>query len=418
MRSDILAEKIMKSILKIVGVVFAIIITVYLAYFGLGERNVFSYNHINLGLDLRGGVSIVYEVEGETPQASDMAAAVAMIQVRLDRENYTEAEVAIEGDRRIRVNIPGVEDPQEAINSIGATALLTFEDENGNVVLEGKNIKSAVFQLADMGMGNEAVVAIKLDDIGTEAFKKATEENIGKPIIIKLDGEIISAPTVNEAIRNGESVISGSFTEQSAAQLADRIEAGSLPFALIPVSSSGVGAKLGMDAFNSSLQAAVVGFIIVLIFMACVYRLSGIVADIALTLYVSLVVIILSLIEATLTLPGIAGIILSIGMAVDANVIIFTRIKEEINSGKTVRSAVDSGFNKALSGIVDGNVTTLIAAFVLYMLGSGIIKSFATTLGIGIVLSMFTALVVTRILLRSFVAAGLQNPVLYGGTKR
>ncbi|OON95846.1 MAG: protein-export membrane protein SecD [Candidatus Epulonipiscioides saccharophilum] len=408
----------MKSVLKILGVVLGIIITIYLAYFGIGEKNVFCYSHINLGLDLRGGVSIVYEVDGEVPTASDMAAAVAMIQVRLDKENYTEAEVAIEGDRRIRVNIPGVEDPQEAINSIGATALLTFEDETGKVVLEGKNIKSAVFQLADMGMGNEAVVAIKLDDIGTEAFKIATEENIGKPIIIKLDGHIISAPTVNEAIRNGESVISGSFTEQSASQLADRIEAGSLPFALIPISSSGVGAKLGMDAFNASVEAAIVGFIIVLIFMTCVYRLSGVVADIALTLYVSLMIVVLSLIQATLTLPGIAGIILSIGMAVDANVIIFTRIKEEILSGKSVRSAVDSGFHKALSGIIDGNVTTLIASFVLYMFGSGIIKSFATTLGIGIILSMFTALIVTRILLRAFVASGLQNPVLYGGTKQ
>lgn len=407
----------MKSVLKILGVIFLIILSVYVAYFGVGEKKVFAFSHIRLGLDLQGGVSIVYEAEGETPDPSDMAAAVAMIQVRLDKENYTEAEVAIEGDRRIRVNIPGVEDPQEAINSIGATALLTFEDIEGNVVLEGKNIKSAVGQLVDMGMGNEPAVSIKLDDEGTEAFKVATEANIGNPIIIKLDGEIISAPTVNDVIRNGESIISGSFTEESARQLANRIEAGSLPFALTPVSSSGVGAKLGMDAFNASLKAGTVGFFVVLIFMIVVYRMSGVVADIALTLYVSLIIIVLSLIKSTLTLPGIAGIILSIGMAVDANVIIFTRIKEEIRAGKSIRSAVDSGFNKALSGIIDGNVTTLIASFVLYFLGSGIIKSFATTLGIGIVLSMFTALVVTRILLRSFVAAGLQNPVLYGGVK-
>ncbi|ONI43542.1 protein-export membrane protein SecD [Candidatus Epulonipiscioides gigas] len=407
----------MKSVLKILGVIFLIILSVYVAYFGVGEKKVFAFSHIRLGLDLQGGVSIVYEAEGETPDPSDMAAAVAMIQVRLDKENYTEAEVAIEGDRRIRVNIPGVEDPQEAINSIGATALLTFEDIEGNVVLEGKNIKSAVGQLVDMGMGNEPAVSIKLDDEGTEAFKVATQANIGNPIIIKLDGEIISAPTVNDVIRNGESIISGSFTEESARQLANRIEAGSLPFALTPVSSSGVGAKLGMDAFNASLKAGAIGFFVILIFMIVVYRMSGVVADIALTLYVSLIIIVLSLIRSTLTLPGIAGIILSIGMAVDANVIIFTRIKEEIRAGKSIRSAVDSGFNKALSGIIDGNVTTLIASFVLYILGSGIIKSFATTLGIGIVLSMFTALVVTRILLRSFVAAGLQNPVLYGGAK-
>ncbi len=402
----------MKQLLLVVGLT---VVCVLLAVFGVNGW--FSYHNIRLGLDLQGGVNIVYEAAvDEAPTYEEMSAAVQMIQARLDRENYTEAEVAIEGDRRIRVNIPGVEDPQEAIATIGATALLTFEDENGNIVLEGKNIERAIAQVADTGLGNENIVSIKLDSIGTEAFKIATEENIGKPIVIKLDGEIISAPIVNDVIRTGESMISGSFTQASAKQLAELIEAGALPFALTPVSSSGVGAKLGMEAFNSSYRAATVGFVLVLLFMLIVYRVCGIAADIALTLYVALVVITLSLIEATLTLPGMAGIILSVGMAVDANVIIFTRIKEELAT-RSVRSSVEAGFNKALSAIVDGNVTTLIAAFVLYFLGTGIIKSFATTLGIGIVISMFTALVVTRLLLRGLVVAGLDKPQYFGAKK-
>ncbi|OOB80128.1 MAG: protein-export membrane protein SecD [Epulopiscium sp. Nuni2H_MBin003] len=405
----------MKAILNMVAILCVIVISAYLAYYGFGSDKLLSYSNIRLGLDLQGGVNIVYEAETDNPSAEDMSAAVAMIQIRLDKENYTEAEVSIEGTNRIRVNIPGVEDPQEAISSIGATALLTFEDESGNVVLEGKHIEKATGQLADTGLGNQPVVSIKLDNEGTQLFKTATENNIGKPIIIKLDGEIISAPIVNDVIRNGESMISGSFTDAEAKQLASRIEAGSLPFALTPISSSGVGAKLGMDAFNASLRAGIIGFVTILIYMLIIYRVSGIAADLALTLYVTLIIITLSLIESTLTLPGIAGIILSIGMAVDANVIIFTRIKEELSVNKSVRSAVDKGFNKALSGIVDGNITTLIASLVLYLLGTGIIKSFATTLGIGILLSMFTALVITRILLKTFVALGIKNPKAYGG---
>ena len=295
--------------------------------------------------------------------------------------------------------------------------MLSFEDENGNQIMTGKNIQKASPQIVDQGRGQEAVVAIKLDEEGTKAFSDATRDNVGKPIIIKLDDVVISAPVVNEQIRNGESIISGSFTTESAKQLAERIEAGSLPFALTPISSNGIGAKLGMGAFNTSIKAGVIGFIIILIFMIVVYRLNGLAADIALTFYVALVIMILSWMNATLTLPGIAGIILSIGMAVDANVIIFTRIKEEIQVGKSVRSAVDAGFNKAFSAILDGNVTTLIAAGVLYMLGTGIIKSFATTLGIGILVSMFTALVVTRFILKLFLGMGIQSETAFGGKK-
>ncbi|OON97808.1 MAG: protein-export membrane protein SecD [Epulopiscium sp. Nele67-Bin005] len=404
-----------KNIGVLLLVILAIIGACFVAYNGLGDEQLLSYHNIKLGLDLQGGVNIVYEAGIDSPSIDEMNAAVQMIQVRLDKENYTEAEVAVEGTNRIRVNIPGVSDPQEAIENIGASAILTFEDEEGNVVLEGKNIAKASPQIIESNFGGqEAAVAIELDKEGTDLFATATKENLGKAIVIKLDDIIISAPIVNAEIRDGKSVISGNFTTDSAKQLAERIEAGALPFALIPISSTSVGAKLGMDAFNSSLQAGTIGFGIVMIFMIMMYKLSGLVADIALILYVALIIICLSWIRSTITLPGIAGIILSIGMAVDANIIIFTRIKEELKRGRSVKSAIDAGFNKAFTGIIDGNITTLIASVVLYVLGSGIIKSFATTLGIGIILSMFTALVVTKLLLGLFFEVGANKPQFYG----
>jgi protein-export membrane protein SecD len=370
---------------------------------------------IRLGLDLQGGVNIVYEAQAEHPTSEEMNAALQMIQVRLDKENYTEAEAYLEGDNRIRVDIPGVDDPQKAIADIGATAMLTFVDEEGETIITGKNIKTASAQIINNNGSSVPVVSFELDDEGREAFYEATKNNVGKSIIIKLDDVVISAPVVNEAIRDGKSVIQGSFTTETAKQLAERIEAGALPFALEAISSNSIGAKLGMDAFNTSVKAGIIGFICILIFMLCVYRLNGIAADIALVLYVAIVVMVLSATEATLTLPGIAGIILSIGMAVDANVIIFTRIKEELRTGKSVRSGIEAGFDKAFSAIIDGNVTTLIAAGVLYLLGTGMIRSFAMTLGIGIVVSMFTALIITRILLKLIVGMGIKTPTFFGG---
>lgn len=406
-----------RSILLLILILAIVAGSAAVAYTGLGEDKLLGMENIKLGLDLQGGVNIVYEAAIENPTEEEMAAALQMIQVRLDKENYTEAEASIEGANRIRVDIPGVDDPQEAIASIGATAMLTFEDENGNQIMTGKNIVKARPQIVDTGRGQEAVVSIELDKEGAEAFSEATKNNVGKPIIIKLDDIIISAPNVNEQIRDGKSIIQGRFTTESAKQLAERIEAGSLPFALEPISSNGIGAKLGMGAFNTSIKAGIIGFMIILVFMIVVYKVNGLAADIALTFYVALVLMTLSVMGATLTLPGIAGIILSIGMAVDANVIIFTRIKEELALGRSVRSAVDAGFNKAFSAILDGNVTTLIAAGVLYLLGTGIIKSFATTLGVGIVISMVTALVITRVILRLFIDIGITSPSLYGASK-
>ncbi|MEG0579916.1 MAG: protein translocase subunit SecD, partial [Niameybacter sp.] len=386
-----------------------------IAYFFLGESNLFGMKNIKLGLDLQGGVNIVYEAAIENPTSEDMAAALQMIHTRLTKEGYTEADASIEGDNRIRVDIPGVEDAQAAIDSIGAAAMLKFFDGEGNEILSGKNVKEAAPIMSTNNLGvQEPGVSIKMDEEGTKIFSEFTKANINKPIFITLDDQVISQANISSHIANGDGMISGSFTTDEAKQLAERIEAGSLPFALNAVSSAGVGAKLGMGALNTSITAGVIGFIFILIFMVAFYRFNGMASDLALVIYVGLLIIALSLTGSTLTLPGIAGIILSIGMAVDANVIIFTRIKEELAVGKSVRSAMDAGFSKAFSAILDGNITTLIAAAVLYTMGTGVIKSFATTLAIGIVVSMFTALVVTRFLLKLLVGMGIDNPVLYG----
>ncbi|MGL4344195.1 MAG: protein translocase subunit SecD [Cellulosilyticaceae bacterium] len=389
-----------------------------IAYMGVGADNVLGIENIRLGLDLQGGVNIVYEAAIENPTAEDMKAAQAMIQNRLDKENYTEAETSIEGDNRIRVDIPGVDDPQKAINEIAATAMLVFYDGEGKEILTGKNISKATPQIYKNNLGvQEPCVSIEMDKEGAEIFSEFTKNNIGKPIIITLDGVMISQANIQSHISDGAGMISGNFTPESAQQLAERIEAGSLPFALKPISSQGVGAKLGMDAFNTSIKAGVIGFFCILVFMMVLFRMNGVAANIALTLYVGLVLMVLSYTEATLTLPGIAGILLSIGMAVDANVIIFTRIKEELATGRGLRPSIDAGFSKAFSAIIDGNVTTMMSAVVLYVLGTGLIKSFAMTLIIGIVVSLFTALLVTRYLIRIFVGLGIKNPVFYGAKK-
>ena len=407
------------------SIIFAIVIALALglaavAYYGIGESRKFGVDGIRLGLDLKGGVNIVYEADvDKDPTQKEMNAALEMIQVRLDREGYTESDVAQEGTRRIRVDIPGVKDATQAVEEIGATAQLTFVGPDGEVALGGKHVKSASKQIyTDQQTGlNKTVVSLEFDAEGTKLFAEATEKYLNQPLAIMLDDVVISAPNINSVISDGKAMIEGRFSNEEADILAGRIEAGSLPFNLTPISTMGVGAKLGMSALDSSIYAGIIGFIFIILFMAVIYRVSGIAADIALCFYVALLIMALSAMGATLTLPGIAGIILSIGMAVDANVIIVARIKEELDVGRSVRVAVDVGFKKALSAILDGNVTTLIAAGVLYYLGSGLIKSFAQTLATGIVISMFTALFITKIIMRLFINMGLNKPALYGAGK-
>ena len=369
---------------------------------------------IKLGLDLAGGVSITYQAVEEEPGQEEMSDTIYKLQQRV--QNYsTEAEVYQEGNNRINIDIPGVSDANAILEELGKPGSLIFADENGQVLLTGDQVASAKAGVIDQGGGAKGyIVSLTFTEEGSKAFADATAANVGKRIAIIYDGQIYSNPVVREAISGGQCQIDGMADYEEANDLAATIRIGSLSLELEELRSNVVGAKLGQEAISTSLKAGAVGFGIVVVFMIAAYLIPGVAASIALALYVGLIVILLSAFEVTLTLPGIAGIILSVGMAVDANVIIFTRIKEELGVGKTVHSAIKTGFNKALSAIVDGNITTLIAAAVLYFRGSGTVKGFATTLAIGIVLSMFTALFVTRGALMALYHLGFDQAKFYG----
>mgnify|MGYP000909192741 FL=1 len=394
------------------GLIGLLILLIAVGLFGfLGYDTM---DDIKLGLDLAGGVSITYQAVEEEPGQEEMSDTIYKLQQRV--QNYsTEAEVYQEGNNRINIDIPGVSDANAILEELGKPGSLIFADENGQVLLTGDQVASAKAGVIDQGGGAKGyIVSLTFTEEGSKAFADATAANVGKRIAIIYDGQIYYNPVVREAISGGQCQIDGMADYEDANDLAATIRIGSLSLELEELRSNVVGAKLGQEAISTSLKAGAVGFGIVVVFMIAAYLIPGVAASIALALYVGLIVILLSAFEVTLTLPGIAGIILSVGMAVDANVIIFTRIKEELGVGKTVHSAIKTGFNKALSAIVDGNITTLIAAAVLYFRGSGTVKGFATTLAIGIVLSMFTALFVTRGALMALYHLGFDQAKFYG----
>ncbi len=407
-----------KSAFSLIILFVITIVLGVIAFFGIGEDKILGIESIKQGLDLKGGAYVVFEAlkENGEPTTAEMDTAIALIQERLDRKGYTEAEAAKEGDKRIRVDIPGVVDADQAIKEIGQTAQLKFTTEEGEVILTGLQVKDATKQVGKISENSpvQPYILLEFDEEGRRAFATATANNVNKRILIVLDEDVISAPYVDQAIDSGNAIISGGYTPQGAEEMAALIRAGALPFNLEVIDMNNIGARLGADALSSSLLAGSIGIALVLLFMIIIYRLSGIAADWALIIYICLDLIVLSLLEVTLTLPGIAGIVLSIGMAVDANVIIFERTKDEIKSGKSLRASVDSGYKKAFSAIIDGNITTLIAAGILFWLGTGPIKGFAQTLAIGIVLSMFTALVITKFIARNIVSLGARNLKLYG----
>lgn len=445
-----------KSRAVVVLLVFALLLGVfgYTAVAGLDGNGAGAASSIKLGLDLAGGVSITYQVVGEEePDAADMADTIYKMQKRVEAYS-TESVVYQEGADRINIEIPGVSDANAILEELGKPGSLYFIsqtdsqgnlnydpagmwDENGEVVytmykdidtiiaegsaaLSGTDVKDAQAASFTNSMGNSEIgVDLVMTEEGTKKFADATTRAFqkGETLAIYYDGKIISAPNVKAALTDGHAQITGNFDREKAEQLASTIRIGGLKLELEELHSKVVGAQLGEEAISTSVKAAAIGFVIIIVFMIAVYRASGLAASLALALYVELIVILLAAFEITLTLPGIAGIILSIGMAVDANVIIFARIKEELASGKTVKSAIDSGFKKAQSAIWDGNITTLIAAAVLGMMGTGPIKGFAATLALGIVLSMFTALVVTKILIKVLFALGLKDVKLYGIAK-
>ena len=395
----------------IIGLLITLICIGVFGYFGYH-----TIDDIKLGQDLAGGVSITNQAVEENPSSEEMSDTIYKLQQRV--QNYsTEAEVYQEGSNRINIDIPGVSDANAILEELGKPGSLIFVDESGNTILTGDQVASAKAAIQEKNGQKSYVVSLTFTEEGAKTFADATAKNIGKRIGIIYDGSMVSYPTVNSAITGGECYIDGMQDYDEAENLAATIRIGSLSLELEELRSNVVGAKLGQEAIATSLKAGAIGFGIVAIFMIAVYLVPGLASVLALCLYVALELVLLSAFEVTLTLPGIAGIILSIGMAVDANVIIFTRIKEEIGVGKTVKSAIKTGFSKALSAIIDGNVTTLIAAVVLFWRGSGTVKGFASTLALGIVLSMFTALFVTKAILNALYNLGLDDPKFYGVSK-
>lgn len=437
-----------KGIISLILTVVLIALLGFTTVVGFGKGQMGAAKNIKLGLDLEGGVSITYQVKGETPSAEDMSDTIYKLQKRVEQYS-TEATVYQEGDDRISIEIPGVTDANEILSELGQPGSLYFikeKDSDGNpnygldtsghyvlaksmdelkeegsVVLTGTDIKSAKsgsYQDSTTG-ANENVVQLSMTKEGTEKFAEATKaaKEAKETIAIYYDGELISVPRVKAEITDGQAIIEGSMEYEEAEQLASTIRIGGLSVELEEIRSNVVGAQLGEEAISTSLMAGAIGLAIVFVFMCMVYLLPGLASSLALVIYTGLILVLLNAFDITLTLPGIAGIILGIGMAVDANVIIFARVKEELTAGKSVKSALNAGFHKAMSAILDGNITTLIAAAVLWLKGSGTVKGFAQTLALGIVVSMFTALVITRMIVYAFYAVGIRNTKLYGRIK-
>ncbi len=433
-----------KAIVILLCMILLLVGVTYIDLYGVNAEGDYSASAINLGLDLAGGVSITYEVVGdEEPDATDMSDTIAKLQKRVEAYS-TEAIVYQEGADRINIEIPGVKDANTILQELGRPGALYFIAEtdaegnanysytqygfmlnktidqlleDGSVVLQGTDVKEARAVTTQDQMQNSVyAVDLVMTDEGRDKFAKATENAYtkGETLAIYYDGNFVSVPSVNGVFTDGHAQISPMESYEEAEGLASTIRIGGLKLELQELHSKVVGAQLGVEAIDTSIKAGAIGFIIVIIFMIAVYYIAGVASALGLSLYVALVVLLLNGFDMTLTLSGVAGIILSIGMAVDANVIIFARIREELATGKTVKSAMKIGFDKALSAIVDGNITTLIAAGVLLLLAPGTIKGFAQTLALGIVLSMFTALVVTRYIMNAFYALGFKDEKWYG----
>ena len=373
-------------------------------------------NSIRQGLDLQGGTHVVLQAEDTDIAKVDedaMQRVVSIMERRINELGLTEPIIQREGERRVIIELPGIKDPDKAIETIGKTAMLEFKDDAGNTLLTGTDLRDA--QAAMNQQNGQCVVNLEFSDEGAQKFADATLENVGRQIAILLDGEVLTNPVVREPILGGRAEISGQRDLEEAQHLAVLLRSGALPVKVNIIETRTVGPSLGQDSKDKSEFAFVVGIAAVLIFMLLFYRLPGFIADISLMAYTLMLLGTLKGLDATLTLPGVAGIILSIGMAVDANVLIFEHFKEEFRLGKSIRLAMDAGFKRAFTTIFDSNITTIIAAGVLFMFGTGTIRGFAITLGLGVLLSMFTAITLTQFMLKLLVNAKVvESPSAYG----
>ena len=419
-----------KSVLLLILVVIIATILNCVAFIGFDVAGikyggVFDENQgIRKGIDLAGGSVITFEANAENPTEAEMDIVEGIFNTRLNGAGYTEARISRDAGKQITVEIPAVTNTDEAASLLGSTAKLTFRDADGNIVLDGAtDIKNAEYQYGQTTESSataEAYVLVTLNPEAVAKFATATRQAAARTaegknyIAIYMDEQMISAPSVQSEINAESCIINGDFTPETAQTLANQIKSGQLPFDLSVITKETIGAELGSDALPTSMLAAGIGVLLIMLFMLIVYRMSGLMASISLAIYVGLIALILGLMRVNLSLSGIAGIITSLGMAVDANVIIFERMREELNLGKTIKASVEAGFNKAFSAILDSNVTTVITCVVLYLSGIGTIRGFAITLGLGVVISMFTAIIVTKFLLKQLVNLNLKNRKLYG----
>lgn len=365
---------------------------------------------IKKGLDLQGGVSVLQEITDENIDTDTLKRTRELLALRVNKFGLSEPIVTVEGNNRIRIDLAGAFDSDDIVKTLTSTGQLNFKDEDGNVLLTGNDVENATAILTNDG---RAIIQLKFTSEGTAKFAEATRNNLNKTIEISMDDEVLTRPVVNAEITQGEAVIEGSRSFEEANRVAGVIQSGALPVTLKTVSVNTVGPTLGMDAIPNTVKAGIIGFVVIFIIMFLRYRIAGIISTFSLFIYILLFLFVFALIQAVLTLPGIAGILLTIGMAIDANILISERIREEFKKGRTVKVAIKIGFDKAMSSILDSNITTIIAGLVLYFIGTGGVKGFATTLLIGIVLSMFSSIVVTKFIIRLGYSMGLRSMKYY-----
>lgn len=393
------------------------ILIVFFSIWGFMGFEIFGYKFLNFnesikkGLDLQGGVSVLQEITDEGVTKETLQRTRELLYLRVNKFGLSEPIVTVEGDNRIRVDLAGVFDSDDIVKTLTSTGQLTFKDQNGNILLTGSDVKNATAVLTNEG---KAIIKLQFTSEGTEKFADATKNNINKILEISMDDQVLTQPVVNSVITEGEAIIEGSKSFEEANKVASIIQSGALPVTLKTISINTVGPTLGIDSIPNTVKAGIIGFVLIFFIMLFRYRLPGIIATISLYIYMLCFLFIFSIMQAVLTLPGIAGVLLTLGMAIDANVLIFERVREELKKGKSIKIAIRIGFDKAMSSILDSNITTIIAGLVLYFIGTGAVKGFATTLFIGTLLSMFSSIIVTKFIINIVYNIGLRSKSIYG----